>query len=245
MKVLGVIPARLGSTRLEGKILLNIAGKPMIQHVWERARKSKKLDDCLIACDDYKVFHIAQKFGAKAVLTSKTHPSGSDRIAEAVKNLKVDIVVNIQGDEPLIHHSVINKLADALIKDKKSVMATVIKRIVHYDDLNNPNIVKVVVDQNQNALYFSRSLIPYNREHQERVEYFKHLGIYAYRKDFLLKFTRMPKSCLERIEKLEQLRVIEAGYKIKTVMTDIETIGVDTAEDLIRVERILKKNKVL
>lgn len=241
MKALGVIPARYASTRLPGKVLLPIAGKPMIQHVWERTKKSKILSDVWIACDDQRIVDAAKKFGAKAVLTSVDHPSGTDRIAEAVRKAKVDVVVNIQGDEPLINSSVIDNLAKALLKNKTYQMATVIKPLVKSEEVNNPNVVKVVIDSNHDALYFSRSTIPFNRDQEKGVQYFKHLGIYAYRKTFLLKLTKMPSSNLEKIEKLEQLRVLEAGYKIKTIQTDLETIGVDTAEDLKKVEALLSK----
>lgn len=240
MKTIGVIPARYGSTRFKAKVLADLCGKPLIQHVWERARKSKKLDDLLIACDDQRIFDAAKKFKANVVLTSKDHPSGSDRIAEAVAKRNVDLVVNIQGDEPLIDPRVIDALVKALENDKNSSMATVIKKIERREELNNPNVVKVVVDKDFYALYFSRSLIPYQRD-AERVEYWKHLGIYAYRKDFLLKFKDLPKSRLEKIEQLEQLRALENGFKIKAIITDSETIGVDTAEDLKRVKKILSK----
>lgn len=238
MSIIGIIPARWGSTRFEGKVLAPINGKPMLQHVWERAKKSKWLDAIIVACDDKRVLAAAQSFGAKAVMTKSDHISGSDRIAEAVKNLKVNIVVNIQGDEPLIDPKVIDNLARALSKDKNCQMATVIKVLDKKEELDNPNVVKVIVDNQHNALYFSRSVIPYNRG-QEKVTYYKHLGIYAYRKNFLLKFTKLPKSKLENIEKLEQLRALEAGYKIKTVLTQHETIGVDTLEDLKRVQSLL------
>lgn len=241
MKILGVIPARYASTRLPGKVLLPIAGKPMIQHVWERTKKSKLLSDVWIAADDQQIMEAAEKFGAKAVLTSVHHQSGTDRIAEAVKNVKVDMVVNIQGDEPLMDVRVIDALVKALLKNKSYQMATVVKRIDRSDDIHNPNIVKVVVDANQDALYFSRSEIPFNRDRDNGVDYFKHIGIYAYRKNFLLRLTKMPPSRLEKIEKLEQLRVLEAGYKIKMILTDVETAGVDTAEDLKKVEKLLSR----
>ena len=239
MTTIGVIPARLGSTRFPGKVLADIAGKSMIQHVWDGAKKSKLLDDLIIACDDEKILKVAKSFGAKAVLTSGDHSSGSDRIAEAVENLDVDIIVNIQADEPFIQPSVIDHLVEVLKSDASSVMATVVKIIENPEDCQNPNVVKVVLDDQKNALYFSRSLIPYNRG-KEKIAYYKHLGIYAYRKDFLFKFKNLPKSNLEKIEQLEQLRVLEAGYKIKTVLTDVDSIGVDTPEDLERVKSFLK-----
>ncbi|MCD4780507.1 MAG: 3-deoxy-manno-octulosonate cytidylyltransferase [Candidatus Omnitrophica bacterium] len=240
MKTIGVIPARWGSTRFEGKVLAPLAGKPMVQHVWERVKGSALLDDVLIACDDRRVYTAAKNFGANVVLTSSEHPSGTDRIAEAVEDLDVDVVINIQGDEPLIQPQIIDALAEALQNDSASVMATVIKLFGKDEDVTDPNIVKVVVDQFQYALYFSRSVIPYNRDGQD-MSYYKHLGLYAYRKDFLLMYRNFEPSRLESIEKLEQLRVLEAGYRIKTVVTDVETCGVDTPEDLIKVEARLKE----
>jgi len=240
MKTVGVIPARWEASRFRGKVLAKIAGRPMIQHVWEHARQSNLLDELIIACDDEKIIRAAEEFGARAVLTSKEHASGTDRIVEAVSSIEADIIVNIQADEPLIHHSIIDSLIRSLIQDTVPVMATVIKKIDEATQLEDTNIVKVVVDKNDNALYFSRTAIPYNRTNAN-IDYFKHLGIYAYRKDFLLLFKQLPTSGLELTEKLEQLRVLEAGYKIKTVVTDIDTIGVDTPEDLARVEALLGK----
>lgn len=244
MNAIGVIPARWQSTRFPGKVLADIAGKPMIRHVWERCQRCRRLDDLWIACDDRRVFDAARAFGAKAVMTSPDHPSGSDRIAEAVRDLDAAIVVNIQGDEPLIDPQMIDGLVDALEADPASPVATVITGIVHHKDLNDPNVVKVVVDANGNALYFSRSLIPFNRNAAlpEGVRYFKHLGLYAYRKEFLLKYTRWPKSRLEQAEQLEQLRVLEAGHKIKTIETTTETIAVDTPEDLKRLAAWFQKH---
>ena len=242
MRAVGVIPARWGSTRFEGKVLAKISGKPMIEHVWQRCKQSRLLRDVIIACDDERILKAARAFGAKAVLTSKDHASGTDRTAEAAANVTAEIIVNIQGDEPLIHHSVIDSLVTALSKDPDCLMATAIKLIRAKDELENPNVVKVVVDAQGNALYFSRSVIPYDRDKAgiQKIKYYKHLGIYAYRKNFLMKFKDMPKSRLEQAEQLEQLRALEAGVKIKTVLTDIETIGVDTPEDLARVEQILR-----
>ena len=239
MKAIGVIPARWGSTRFEGKVLAKLKGKYMIQHVWERARKSRVLDSILIACDDERIIKAAEEFGAKAVMTSTKHVSGTDRIAEAVGPLPVKVVVNIQADEPLIEPKVIDHLVQAILDDKTCVMATVVKPIEGKDEIENPNVVKVVIDQNRNALYFSRSSIPYNpdREKFKDMSYFKHLGLYAYRKEFLLKFKDLPKSYLESVEKLEQLRALEAGYKIKIIKTTVDTIGVDTPEDLAKVEK--------
>ena len=242
MQAIGVIPARWGSTRFEGKVLADINGKPMIEHVWRRSRQSRHLLEVIIACDDERIVKTAKAFGAKTVLTSRDHACGTDRIAEAVADVAAEIIVNIQGDEPLIHHSIIDKLVTALRKFPACVMATAIKPIRTKEELENPHIVKVVIDADGNALYFSRSIIPCDRDKVGigKIKYYKHLGIYAYRKNFLMKFKDMPKSRLEQAEQLEQLRALEAGVKIKTVLTDVETIGVDTPEDLTRVAKILR-----
>jgi len=242
MKAVGVIPARWASTRLPGKMLVDIAGKPLIQRVWEQVKKAKTLSDVIVACDETHVVERARAFGANAVLTSHDHPSGSDRVAEAAAKTDAEIVVNIQGDEPLIAPELIDGLVDALSKDARAVMATAVKRIKTAEEFGNPNVVKVVIDQDGHALYFSRASIPFKRDGApaEFSKYFKHLGIYAYRREFLFTFCKLPKSFLEQEEKLEQLRVLEAGYKIKCVETDFETIGVDTAEDVARVVQCLK-----
>lgn len=241
MDVVGIIPARYASTRFEGKVLANILGKPMIQHVWERAKQANLLDDLIIACDDDRVKKAAEGFGAKVVYTSKAHESGSDRLTEIVQPLDVKIVINIQADEPLIDPAMINNLASTMLEDDTLVMATLIKRIQNEDEIVNPNIVKVVIDKDNFALYFSRANIPYPREESGGV-YYKHLGIYAYTKDFLFVFKNLPESNLEKTEKLEQLRALEGGYKIKTVETDVETVGVDTPEDLDIVKRKISKD---
>lgn len=243
MKSIGVIPARFASTRFPGKVLALIQGKPMIEHVWRSAKQCRELNDLLIACDDQKVLKVAQEFGAKAVMTSSDHASGSDRIAEAVGSLQFDIVVNIQGDEPFIEPQVIDDLVVALRNDVHASVATVIKEIRADAEINNPNVVKVVIDKNKYALYFSRSVIPYNRNAQRPVDlkYFKHLGLYAYRKDFLMSYRDWPTSILESTEQLEQLRILEAGYKIKTIETNIESLAVDTPEDLARLEKLVRK----
>ena len=243
MNVIGVIPARYGSKRLKAKILADLLGKPMIQHVWERARQSALLSDLMIACDDERIRKAAVGFGAKAVLTSRKHTSGSDRIREVVKPLDVDIVINIQGDEPLVHPTMIDGLVKAFREDASALMATVIKPVDDTKELNDPNVVKVVIDKNGFALYFSRSTIPYNREKIafKKIGYYRHLGLYGYRKDFLLNFKNLPPSRLEKAEQLEQLRVLEAGYKIKTVLTTRTAMAVDTQSDLKRVAAFLKR----
>lgn len=240
MKTIGVIPARWASKRFEGKVLADINGKPMIQHVWERSKQSEYLNDLIIACDDERVVEAAINFGAQAVLTSADHASGTDRIVEVVEPLTVDIIVNIQGDEPLICSTIIDSLIETLSDDPSCLMCTAIKIIDKEEELKDPNVVKVVVDGEMNALYFSRSIIPCNRDKNDEIIYYKHLGIYAYKKEFLLSYQNLPKSNLEISEQLEQLRALEYGYKIKTVITDIDTVGVDTPEDLKQVELLLK-----
>jgi 3-deoxy-manno-octulosonate cytidylyltransferase (CMP-KDO synthetase) len=238
MITIGVIPARYASTRFPAKVLAKIAGKPMIQHVWEKASACENLDDVLIACDHEDVFNAAQAFGAKAVMTNPNHPSGSDRIAEAIEDLMVDVVVNIQGDEPFIDPATIDDLAVLLKNDSQCFMGTVVKEITTDEDFLNPNVVKCVVDEHGHALYFSRSPIPYNRNAHPPVgmKRYKHLGLYAYRKDFLMQYKDWPKGILESVEQLEQLRVLERGYKIKTTVTTYESIAVDTPEDLKKAE---------
>lgn len=244
MRCVGVIPARWAATRFEGKILAPLAGKPMIQHVWERARQCASLQDVWIACDDARIEQAAKEFGAKVMMTSPDHASGTDRIAQAVALIDVDVVVNIQGDEPLIKCGIVDQLVNVLIEDSTVPMATVVKAIISEADFQNPNVVKVVLNAQQQAMYFSRASIPYPRGGQSGAWGYKHLGLYAYRKDFLLKLTQLPPSKLEQLEKLEQLRVLEAGYAIKTVLTTEETIGVDTPEDLEKVRVLLQKDGV-
>jgi len=242
MKVIGVIPARWASTRFPGKVLQVLRGKPVVQHVWERARKSERLDWVIIACDDEKVFTAAQAFGADAVMTSLDHASGTDRIAEAVSGMDVDIIINIQGDEPLIAPAVIDDLAAALLDDADVPMATVVLPLTDRAQAQDPNVVKVVIDQHGFALYFSRSSIPYVRDGDGNPPIYKHLGIYGYRREFLMSYSALPPSALEQAEKLEQLRVLEAGYRIKTVMTDHDSIGVDTPEDLKKLEEQMNED---
>lgn len=246
MEVIGVIPARYSSTRFDGKVLADICGKPMIQRVWERAKAARALDEVMIACDDERILLAAKKFGAKAVMTSKDHPSGTDRIIEAVGFMDVRIVINIQADEPLINPAIINSVAQALIDDKDVPMATAMKKIEEGAGINDPNVVKVVVDKNGFALYFSRAPIPYHRDNPEIREqvHYKHVGLYGYTKDFLFVYKNLAPSKLEKAERLEQLRVLEAGYRIKVVETKFDTIGVDTPDDLLKVTEILKSGKI-
>ncbi len=246
MDVIGVIPARYSSKRFEGKVLADISGKPMIQHVYERAKQALLLDDLLIACDDESVASVAREFGAKVIMTSKAHACGTDRIIEVINPIDVKIVVNIQADEPLVHPMMIDAVAQALLDDARVSMATIMKKIENAHELNDPNVVKVVVDKNNFALYFSRAPIPH-REHNSEVKspvYYKHIGLYGYTKDFLFIYKNLPVSNLEKIECLEQLRVLEEGFRIKVIETKFDTVGVDTPEDLEKVKLYLKKEKI-
>ncbi|MFA5146133.1 MAG: 3-deoxy-manno-octulosonate cytidylyltransferase [Candidatus Omnitrophota bacterium] len=247
MKAIGVIPARWGATRFQGKVLAELLGKPVVQHVWENAKKAKTLDSLVVACDDERIMKVVESFGGKAIYTSPAQPSGTDRLAEVVNPLDVDIAVNIQGDEPLVKPIMIDNLVMALESEKVAQMATVIKKIDDESELTNSNVVKAVIDKNGYALYFSRYAIPYNRTNEEdrkkRPVYYKHIGLYAFTKDFLFTFRNLPESSLEKAEKLEQLRVLEYGYKIKTVETKFDTIGVDTPDDLIRVKEMILREK--
>ena len=247
MKAIGVIPARWGSTRFEGKVIANLLGKPVVQHVWENAKKAKTLDDLVVACDDERIMKVVKEFGGKAIFTSPNQPSGTDRLAEVVNPLDVEIAVNIQGDEPLMKPIMIDNLVMALQDEKVAQMATVLKKIEDESEQTNSNVVKVIADKNGYAIYFSRYAIPYNRtgeaDEKKRPVYYKHIGLYAFTKDFLFTFRNLPHSALENAEKLEQLRVIENGYKIKIVETKFDTVGVDTHEDLKRVEELLLREQ--
>jgi 3-deoxy-manno-octulosonate cytidylyltransferase (CMP-KDO synthetase) len=243
MDVIGVIPARYSSTRFEGKVLADISGKPMIQHVWERAKQALTLDDVIIACDDERVAKVAKEFKAKVVFTAKAHSCGTDRIIEVVNPIDVKIVINIQADEPLVHPMMIDALAQELLDNNTVSMATLMKKIENPQELNDPNVVKVVVDKNNFALYFSRAAIPHRANNSEIKSpvYYKHIGLYGYTKDFLFIYKNLASSNLEKIERLEQLRVLEEGFRIKVLETKYETVGVDTPEDLEKVKLYLKK----
>lgn len=245
MDVIGVIPARYSSSRFEGKVLADISGKPMLQWVYERAKEARLLEDLIIACDEERVAKVAEDFGAKVALTARGHASGSDRICEVVNPIEVKIVVNIQADEPLIHPSMIDTLAQTLLDDSSIPMATIIKAIEELEIINDPNVVKVVVDKNNFALYFSRAPLPFHSPNSEikLPIYFKHIGLYGYTKDFLFLYKNLPISYLEKVERLEQLRVLEEGFRIKVIETKYDTIGVDTPQDLEKVKQYLEKEK--
>jgi 3-deoxy-manno-octulosonate cytidylyltransferase (CMP-KDO synthetase) len=241
-KVVGVIPARFGSSRFYGKILADICGKPMIQRVYEQSNKSKLLDQLIVAVDDERVLKCVEGFGGRAVMTRPDHKSGTDRLAEAIEKIDADIVVNIQGDQPLFDSVMIDEAVRPMLEDPMLQMST-LKTKIGAEDYYDPAVVKVVVDENDYALYFSRSLIPFSRDKAE-VDVYEHVGLYVYRKDFLLEISKLPQTILEKTEMLEQLRVLEKGYKIKVVETkcdSISGISVDTPEDLAKVERLIKE----
>lgn len=233
-KVLGVIPARYGSTRFPAKVLAPLHGRPLIEWVWRQAKKASSLDDVWIATDDERVAQAARGFGAHVVMTSPDCASGSDRIAQAVADLDVELIVNIQGDEPRMDPRTIDAAVEALRNDPQAAISTAKVRLKTIDDLNDPNVVKVVCDQRGRALYFSRSALPSmaRAEPFEAIKAFKHLGLYVYRKAALLAFAKLPQTPLERIEKLEQLRYLESGYEIQVIEAEHDSIGVDTPEDL-------------
>src|SRR6266850_6778593 len=235
MKTLGIIPARYASTRFPGKPLTLIAGKPLIQRVVEQCRKAKSLSEVIVATDDTRIADVAKKF-CRVEMTRADHPSGSDRIAEVAARCECDAVVNIQGDEPLIDPAVIDAVAEALVGGEMSTAATQIKNSDEYD---NPNVVKVVVNAAGRALYFSRRTIPYLREAASRsvseqlaaFPFLKHLGIYGYRRETLLRLVKFPVSPLEKAEKLEQLRALENGIDLRVVKVDYDSVGVDVPAD--------------
>lgn len=241
MKILCVIPARYASTRLPGKPLADIAGKPMICRVYDRAVQAKCLSEVVVATDDQRVLQAVEAHGGKAMMTAKDHPTGTDRLAEvAAAYPDIDLIINVQGDEPLIEPSIIDALAAAFDGDADLKMATVMTEITDEAEQMNPNNVKVVTDKNGYALYFSRSLLPYPR-YRKGVPVYKHIGIYAYKREFLLHYAKMAPTPLEETEALEQLRALENGYRIKVIRTDHRFVGVDTAEDLAMVNKIYRQ----
>jgi 3-deoxy-manno-octulosonate cytidylyltransferase (CMP-KDO synthetase) len=236
-RVLGIIPARYQSSRFPGKALALLAGKPIIQHVYERAAQASTLSDVVIATDDERIYNSARSFGAPVVMTRADHPSGTDRVAEVAASSPASVVANIQGDEPLIDPAAIDAATRALLEDDRIMMSTLKKRIERAEEITNPNVVKVVTDNAGNALYFSRSPIPYNRA--GGAVYFKHIGLYVYRRDLLLRYSALAVGPLEKTECLEQLRALENGYAIRVTETFYESLGVDTPEDLEQVTRLL------
>jgi 3-deoxy-manno-octulosonate cytidylyltransferase (CMP-KDO synthetase) len=237
-KILGVIPARFGSTRFPGKVLAQIAAKTMLQHVYERASMATYLTSVIIATDDERVFTVARDFGARVRMTRDDHLSGTDRAAEVASAEDAEIVVNIQGDEPLISPAAIDAAILPLVHSPQVVMATLKKRIEDAREITDPNVVKVVTNRSGDAVYFSRCAIPFERERDGGTPYFKHIGLYVYRRKFLLAYPALPVGPLEAAERLEQLRALENGFRIRVVETEYESLGVDTPEDLERVSQL-------
>lgn len=241
MKTALIIPSRYASTRFPGKPLALINGKPLIQHVIERVKKCKKVELVAVATDDKRIYKAVKDIGGTVFMTPKTCKSGTDRLAFVAKEYLsgYGIFINVQGDEPLIDPSLIDSLAAELKKDRKLEYITAAFPIKKEEDINNPNIVKVVFDKDGYALYFSRFAVPYNRDKIKNVKYFKHMGIYGYKKDFLIGLAKSKPTMLEKAESLEQLRALENGKKIKVIISGRDSVGVDTPEDALKVERFL------
>jgi len=249
VKTLGVIPARFAAQRFPGKPLARIAGKSLVQRVCEQAAKATRLDKVVVATEDTRILEAVEAFGGDAMLTSPECATGTDRVAEVARQYECDLVLNIQGDEPLMRPEMIDQLVAGMQASPDCPMGTLARPIESPSVLENPNVVKVVVARNGNGLYFSRSTIPYVRDAKrgapeewlKQAAFYKHLGIYAFRKDFLLKFVQWPSGELEKAEKLEQLRALENGFAIKVWITPYDSIGVDRPEDVETVEEILRK----
>lgn len=245
MKIAAVIPARFASTRLEGKPLADICGKSMVQRVYERAMKAK-LSEVVVATDDERILEEVKSFGGRAVMTSSSHTSGTDRVAEAASSIDADIIVNLQGDEPLIEPGLIEAAVRPMLEAPGIVMSTLKTPIAHEDEYLDPNAVKVVTDKDGFALYFSRSPIPFCRKGFAGlpVPAYKHIGLYVFQRDFLFEFTKLKPTPLEVSESLEQLRAIENGHRIKVVEVEYNPVSVDTPEDLEKVRRIIKEKNL-
>ena len=239
MHVTAIIPARYGSTRLPVKPLKLIGGKSLIKRVFEATNQTNLFNDIIIATDHEEIMVHAKGFGANVKMTSLDHQTGTDRIEECARNLKTDLIINVQGDEPFICKEPLQKLIQAF-NDPPVQVASIMSLFSNIDDIANPACVKVIFDNNYDAIYFSRSIIPFNRDHQINIPYYKHFGVYAYRPELLKIFVSLPAGKLEQIERLEQLRLLENGYKIRMVLTDYNGIGIDTPEDIILAESILK-----
>lgn len=247
MRVIGVIPSRYASVRLPAKPLLDLLGKPMVQRVYEQVRRASTVSRAIVATDDERIATVVRGFGGEALMTSPEIKSGSDRVAAVAEKIEGDIFVNIQGDEPLIAPEMIDE-AVRVVRDNADVLVgTLIRPIDSADDLLNPAIVKVAAATNGDALYFSRSTIPHVRDESDAKKwltgrhFFKHIGIYVFRREFLRVFSTLPEGRLEKEEKLEQLRILEAGYRIRTAVTAYDSIPIDTADDVARVVRLMKR----
>ena len=251
-EIIAVIPARYGSTRFPGKALADIQGKPMIQWVYERTKRSKLINRVIVATDDDRIFGAVVSFGGEAIMTSSHHATGTDRIAEVAKSLECTIVVNVQGDEPLIQPAMIDEAVKPLMQDASIPMGTLCRKIEDREEAFDPNVVKVVFDKNGFALYFSRAPIPWDRDRWAgksswkeltfESPLYKHIGLYAFRRSFLLDYAHLPQTALEAVEKLEQLRALENGFRIKTVITRHESFGVDIPDDLGKILKRLEES---
>lgn len=246
MRITAVVPARFASTRFPGKPLVEIAGKTMVERVYERVSRSATIDRVIVATDDQRIFQAVTAFGGEAWMTRADHATGTDRLAEVAADLQTDLVVNVQGDEPLIDPIMIDAAVTPLRDDPSIPMGTLRSRISDWQEFRDPNVVKVVTDMSGFALYFSRAPVPFPREQWHDADMplaglgaFKHIGLYVYRREFLLRFASLPATQLEEMEKLEQLRALEHGYRIRVVETGLNSIGVDTPEDVARVEALL------
>ncbi len=251
MHIVAIIPARFASTRFPGKALADLAGKPMIQHVYERTLKASLVSRAIVATDDHRIADVIHQMGGEAIMTSTAHETGTDRLAEVAQGLEADIVVNVQGDEPLINPAMIDQAIEPFLTDPALKMGTLKSRIRCLHDFLSPNVVKVVTDNSGNALYFSRSPLPFFRDKWHdlkdeafasgRLLCFKHVGLYVYKRDFLLEYAAMPQTFLELSEKLEQLRALENGIRIRVVETAFESLGIDTPEDLNKAKERMKQ----
>ena len=244
IKVLGVIPARLSSTRMRNKMIADIAGKPLIYYTWKQAMKARELDAVIVATDSEKIAKPLIEYGANVMMTSPKHKTGSDRVAEAARKFKSfhpDIVINIQGDEPLLSPKLVDQLVDTMVHDSSVVMGTIVVPCNDRKKLDDPDVIKTIIDKNGNAIYFSRYPIPYPRLPYKN--YYSHLGFYGFKYDFLQKYVKMKQTSLEAAESLEQLRVIENGYKIKCSVGKFKHRGVDNEHQLKEVRRIIEKQK--
>ncbi len=246
IRTLGVIPARYASTRLPAKPLVDLLGKPMIQRVYERARMARSLDQVVVATDDERIASVVRSFGGTAIMTSPDLRSGTDRMAAVAEQMPADLYVNVQGDEPLIDPAMIDQAVRLMDEDPSAQVGTLARRITSVDDLRSPSVVKVVMEHTGRARYFSRSPIPFVRDEPsperwlERHEFYKHIGLYVFRGEFLKTYVNLPQSKLELAEGLEQLRVIENGYAIRVGVTDLDSIPIDTPQDVERVTRLLR-----
>ncbi len=245
-RIIAVIPARYASQRLPAKPLIDLLGKPMIQRVYERVREANLPSQVIVATDDERIASVVRGFGGEVVMTSPVIRSGSDRVAAVAEEVPGDIFVNVQGDEPLIAPEMIDEAVRVLLDDPNAVVGTLVKKMESIEELVNPSIVKVVVGETGHALYFSRSVIPYLRDLDDQSQwlrehtFYKHIGIYVFRRDFLLSYTSMSESKLERAERLEQLRILEHGYTMKVGITRFESMPIDTSDDVQRVIKLLQ-----